>query len=98
MTVEIGGRKYWLRYGLRALFMYEQLTGHPYEGGRLEEAYRLLHASLLAHNTEYALSFEELVDACDADPTPFERFCELVQLEADRLAQIKKKATEGAAH
>lgn len=92
MIVSIDNKEYYLRYSLRSLFKYEQLTGHPYEGKMLEDVYRLLHASLMASNPEYSLTFKELIDQCDIDPTIFENFMELVKTEADRLEQLKKKA------
>ena len=51
----------------------------------------LLHASLMACNPEYSLTFEQLIDQCDIDPTIFDEFMSIVQAEADRLAQLKKK-------
>lgn len=91
MIVSIDNKEYYLRYSLRSLFKYEQLTGHPYEGKKLEDAYLLLHASLMACNPEYSLTFEQLIDQCDIDPTIFDEFMSIVQAEADRLAQLKKK-------
>lgn len=91
MIVSIDNKEYYLRYSLRSLFKYEQLTGHPYAGQTLEDAYMLLHASLMACNPEYSLTFEQLIDQCDIDPTIFDEFMSIVQAEADRLAQLKKK-------
>lgn len=98
MIVSIDNKEYYLRYSLRSLFKYEQLTGHPYEGKKLEDAYLLLHASLMACNPEYSLTFEQLIDQCDIDPTIFEGFMELVKTEADRLEQLKKKAKPAKAN
>ena len=84
MIVSIDNKEYYLRYSLRSLFKYEQLTGHPYAGQTLEDA-------LMACNPEYSLTFEQLIDQCDIDPTIFDEFMSIVQAEADRLAQLKKK-------
>lgn len=94
MIVSVDNKEYYLRYSLRSLFKYEQLTGHPYEGKKLEDAYLLLHASLMACNPEYNLTFEQLIDQCDIDPTIFDGFMELVKTEADRLEQLKKKVKQ----
>lgn len=92
MIVSIDNKEYHLRYSLRSLFKYEQLTGHPYEGKTLEDAYMLLHASLMACNTDYSMTFDQLIDSCDVDPSIFSEFTGMVQAEANRLAQLKKKA------
>lgn len=92
MIVSIDNKEYHLRYSLRSLFKYEQLTGHPYEGKTLEDAYMLLHASLMSCNPDYSMTFDRLIDNCDLDPSIFAEFTGMVQAEADRLAQLKKKA------
>lgn len=94
MELKINGRAYEARYSLRVLFKYEQLTGHPFTGDTLEESYRLLHASLLACNADYALTFDELIDACDADPSLFPAFSRELETYSARVAQLAKKKQE----
>lgn len=96
MKIKIKNKEYELRYGLRSLFKYEQLTGHPYEGKTLEETYRFFHASLMACNESYAFSFEELIDACDEDPCLFESFKETLMTAYKRNEEYKKKVKEAA--
>lgn len=96
-TVSIFGKEYNLSFGLRVLFKYELLTGHPFAAGTLEDSYRLMHAALLANNDDYALTFDELITACDDDPTLFSIFMEMVEESSKRAAQIKKKAARKAA-
>lgn len=91
-TVSIFGQEYSVRYGLRSLFRFEQMAGHPFTGRTLEETYLLFHASLMACNEGYTLTFDELITACDEDPTLFETFMQMVGEASKRAGQLKKKA------
>ena len=89
--VTIKGKEYVVKYGLRTLFKHEEIEGHPFEFKKMEDSYRLLHASLLAHNTDYCLSFDELLDACDEDSSIFGEFVHLTEESAKRESVKKKK-------
>lgn len=94
VQVIISGSTYNLKYGLKALFFYEELEGKPFEYTKMEDSYKLLHASLLAYNSNYSLTFDALLDACDEDPEIFESFVKLTEESARRTEQIKKKKEE----
>lgn len=89
--VTIQGKQYVVKYGLRTFFKYEELEGHPFEYKKMEDSYRLFHASLLAHNADYNLSFGELLDECDEHPEIFGEFVRLTEESAKRNNEIKKK-------
>lgn len=94
-TVTIRGNEYKLVYNLRGLFTYEELTGHPFKGERTSDAYTLMYAMLLANNKEFAMEFEELIDACDEDMGIYQTFAEVMKDEEKRVSAFlenKKKA------
>lgn len=94
VQISILGSSYELKYGLKALFFYEELEGKPFEFTKLEDSYKLLHAALLAYNSNYSMSFDNLLEACDDDPEIFETFVRLTEESAKRNEQIKKKKKE----
>ena len=94
VQVIISGSTYNLKYGLKALFFYEELEGKPFEFTKMEDSYKLLHASLLAYNPNYSMTFDDLLEACDEDPEIFESFVRLTEESARRNEQIKKKKEE----
>lgn len=94
--VVINGTEYKLAYNLRSLFIYEEIVGHPYKGEKTIDSYMLMYAMLQANNTEFSLTFDELIDACDADLAIFNEFGSVVEDYSKRIAAYvdnKKKAT-----
>lgn len=96
-TVEIDGVSYKLRYTLRALFVYEELAGHPYTGEKMLDSYMLLYAMIIACNEEAEINFNQLIDACDKDTSIYRAFSEVLQDEIKKNSEKvqpdnKKKA------
>lgn len=93
--VTIQGKDYKLAYNLRTLFLYEEIAGKPYEGKKTVESYTLMYAMLLANNEDFSLSFEELINECDADLGLFQEFTEVLVEQGKRASAFlenKKKA------
>lgn len=93
--VTINGKEYGLAYNLRSLFIYEEIAGHPFTGAKTIDLYTLLYAMLQANNKDFSLSFEELIDACDADMGIFQTYLSVMDEYGKRMAAFvddKKKA------
>lgn len=86
--VKINNEEYMLRYTLRALFIYEEITGKPYSGDKIVNSYILLCAMLMACNKDFALTFDDVIDACDSDPSIFETFLSVLTEESNRIGMI----------
>lgn len=93
-TVNIKGVWYKLRYTLRSFFIYEQITGASYDSEKLSNSYILLYATLCACNSEFALSFEALIDTCDEDPNIFKTFMQVLEDEANRVKQLNPEGQD----
>ncbi|WP_229058504.1 MULTISPECIES: hypothetical protein [Parabacteroides] len=72
--IKIGNQEYLLKYTVRALFVYEQITGTSFSPDKLLNEYTLLYAILIANNTNFSLTFEELIELCDQDQSIFIEF------------------------
>lgn len=92
-TVKINGREYAVKYTIRALFIYEQITGKPFAVETSMDSYIFVYAILLANNPDNAISWDEFVDACDADPTLFGRLNEAVN-RASKMEQIMQPSDD----
>ena len=93
--VTIQGTEYVLAYNLRALFVYEEMAGKPYMGEKTIDNYLLMFAMLMANNKDFSLTFDEFVDACDADLGLFHAFVEVMDEQGKRASAFlenKKKA------
>lgn len=65
MTIK--GQDYKLKYTLRALFIYEQITGKAFELKTITDEYLFFYCVLMANNPDSPLTFEELIEAIDED-------------------------------
>lgn len=65
MTIK--GQDYKLKYTLRALFIYEQITGKAFELRTITDEYLFFYCILAANNPDMGLTFDELIDAIDED-------------------------------
>lgn len=72
--IKIGNQEYNLKYTIRALFVYERLTGKSYTPGELMNDYLLLYSILLAVNENFNMKFNDFIDLCDKDPSVFCEF------------------------
>lgn len=74
--IKIGNQEYILKYTVRALFAYEQITGTPFTPDKLLNEYTLLYAILIANNNDFRLTFDEFINECDEDQSIFIEFRE----------------------
>lgn len=65
--ITIKGKEYKVKYSIRALFYWEQITGKAFQLNNLLDNYLFMYAILLANNSD-VLSWDEFIDAIDEDP------------------------------
>lgn len=68
MTINIKGKDYKVKYTLRALFIFEQITGKPFEIKTLLDNYVFYYSLIFANNPDDVLDWDEFIDALDEDP------------------------------
>jgi hypothetical protein len=96
-TVVLQGIELKLAYNLRSLFIYEEIAGKPYTGEKTVENYMLMYAMLLANNEAFSLSFDEFINACDADLGLYQVFVEVLTEQGKRASAFlnnKKKVQD----
>ena len=69
MTITINNKEYKLKYTIRALFIFEQITNRPFEIRNTMDNYLFFYSMLLANNPENLLDWDEFIDAMDNDST-----------------------------
>lgn len=90
-TVTIGGVEYKLAYNLRSLFIYEEITGHPYKGEKTIDSYILLFSMLQANNEDFSMTFDEFINACDEDMGIFQEFALVLEDYSKRFSYVENK-------
>ena len=77
-TIKINGEEYVIKYTIRALFMWEQITGKPFKINTLLDNYIFFYCMLLANNKDKVLGWNSYLDALDNDTTLFSQMTEIV--------------------
>lgn len=102
MKITIRKQKYELKYKLRNYFAFETIAGYPFKPGKLVDEYLLFYSILVANNETFKMTFEELIEECDKNPSLFLSFSEWFAKEVELQAQliqagdIKKKGVAQA--
>ena len=97
-TIEIKGKEYKIKYTIRALFIFEQITGKPFRIENLLDNYIFLYSMILANNqdAEDLISWDEFIDALDSDPTLFNRINQTIEdkQEKDKIFAVEEDESD----
>ena len=78
MDITINGKQYKVKYTIRALFIFEQITGKPFEIKTLLDNYIFFYSMILANNSDNVLDWDEFLDALDGDKELLSQLTKLV--------------------
>jgi len=68
MEVTIKDKTYKVKYSIRAMFVFEKLTGKLFKLENLMDWYIFYYAMILAGNPDCELLFDDFIDECDLNP------------------------------
>lgn len=88
MEIQINNTTYQLRNTIRGQFVYERIAGESFKPGKIIDEYVLFYSILIACNENFTTSFEEFIEACDADKTLFPAFQKWFVGEIKKLALL----------
>ena len=77
-SITIKGKKYNLKYSVRSLFIFEQITKKSFKIETLLDNYIFFYSIILANNKDNTLDWDDFIDAMDDDPTLFTRMAEII--------------------
>ncbi|MBC5605863.1 MULTISPECIES: hypothetical protein [Bacteroides] len=99
-TISLNEKEFILKYTLRAFFVFESISGYPFQFGKMLDEFLLFYSFLIASNQDsFQLKFDEFIELCENDLTLFEQFKEFILEEIKRRSQLagndvkKKKVT-----
>lgn len=95
MEIKIDGTLYPIKYTIRALFIYEQITGKVFKMATLTDEYLFFYCLLLANNPNTTLSFDSFIDLCDEDMNIILAFKEFVSKEMEKQTVFLQREVEG---
>jgi len=88
MEVTIKGTTYKIKYTLRALFIFENITGKKFDVQSSMEQFLFYYAILLANNPDMKMTFDDFIDACEPDA---EGSADIIKAFAEMLDSQEKK-------
>lgn len=80
-TITINKKEYAVKYTIRALFIYEQITGKPFKIETLLDNYIFFYSMILANNKDKVLDWDEYLNAIDENPNLFKQMNDIVAEE-----------------
>ena len=96
--IEINGKNYKLKYTIRSLFIWEQITGKSFKIENMLDNYIFFYSMILANNPDETLDWDTFLDALDADPTLFKKMSDIIeeQQKKDNLFTTEEKSKKGS--
>lgn len=92
-TIKINGEDFKIKYTIRALFMFEQITGKAFEIKTLLDNYIFFYCMILANNKNKVLEWDSFLDALDNDKDLFATMNAIVN-EQEKQKKIFDNPTE----
>lgn len=91
MEITIKDNTYKVKYSIRALFIFEEMTGKAFKLEKTMDFYILYYAMILANNPDCSLLFNDFIDACDEDATLTVQFQDYLSSVFTKEGQFKKE-------
>lgn len=94
-TITINNTEYKVKYTIRALFIFEQITGKAFEIKTLLDNYIFFYSMILANNPDNILDWNVFIDALDSDPSIFQQLNQLVEKEQKKQILLCDNSEDG---
>lgn len=94
MEITINEKRYKVKYTIRALFIFEQITGKPFEMKTLLDNYIFFYSMVLANNPDNVITWDEFIDALDNDKELMKQLTKLVD-DYQKKDNIFEQETDG---
>ncbi len=102
MTITIRQKQVELRYSMRSLFMYENITGASFNPKSLQDFCTFFYCVLVSSNKDLDLTFDDFIDeVIDPNPQVMNEFAEWLGKTMQKnnflsnATQSKEKETKG---
>lgn len=93
--LKINGVDYKIKYTIRALFIFEQITGKAFKIENLLDNYIFYYSILMANNPDNVIDWNEFINALDEDPTIIAEFGKLMTNEEKKEKVFEVEDGEG---
>lgn len=77
------------------MFIFEQVTGKPFALSNMMDEYLYLYCMILANNPDCGMTFDQLIDCVDDDPSIMHQFKAILEAEAQKQKQFAIEESDG---
>lgn len=94
--ITLNNKVYKVKYTIRALFIFEQITGKSFKLETLLDNYVFYYSIILANNPDNVIDWDEFIDALDNDPKILEEFGKVLSDEEkkDKLFEVVEEGED----
>jgi len=94
--ITLNNKVYKVKYTIRALFIFEQITGKSFKLETLLDNYIFYYSIILANNPNNVIDWDEFIDALDNDPKKLEEFGKVLSDEEkkDKLFEVVEEGED----
>ena len=89
--MEILGKEYNLKFGLRSMFIFESITGDIFKINTIFDEYVYFYACIMGDTNNPPLDFDEFINYCDEHPELLKEFDAALLAESKRKEMLTKK-------
>ena len=94
MKIKIKEVEYTIKYTLRALFIYEQITGKTFSLQTMTDEYIFIYCLLLANVPDIEMRFEDFINECDTNPELVISMQQFIAKEMEKQAAFIKEVID----
>ena len=84
-TISINNKDYQLKFGFKAMLLFEKITARPFKGNSTEDIIVGLHSALLSYNDNFKIGLEEFCGVLDKQPELVADFMEILGIISDKV-------------
>lgn len=89
--MNILGKEYNLKFGLRSMFIFESITGNVFNIKSMFDEYIYFYSCIMADTNNPKLDFDDFINYCDEHPELLKEFDEALLQESKRKELLTNK-------
>lgn len=90
MKVTIKDKEIELKYSIRSMLMYENITGKSFNPETLTDVITFMYCVFVSSSNDYSLKFDDFINELDENPDIVKQFSEWLQSSATGNETFKK--------
>jgi len=90
MQITLNKKKITLKYTLRAMMMYENMTQKSFSPNTITDVITFMYCVVIASSKDYSITFDQFIDYIDEHPETMTKFAEWIQDTGNVQADLSK--------